>query len=389
MRILFVSPQPFFIHRGTPMAVRTMAEALGSMGHRVDLLTYHIGNDVEMPNVSIHRIPQFPVARIPTGFSWKKLVLDVPLSFKLVRMALSGKHDVVHCVEEAVFPALATRFLHRKPVIFDIDSSMPDQLSQNGGLLRTLRPFFDWLERWAVRKSLCSVTVCSSLTVNAKHAAAGKEVFQIEDPPVAPDAAPPASGSEDIRRSLGIGTEPVCAYMGNFSRYQGIDLMLGAFKEVVTRMPKVKLLIIGGSVKEVLELREKAKQCGVADGLALAGRRNPGESSTMLRAADVLVSPRIEGTNTPMKIYTYMASGVPIVATDMLTHTQVLDKNSAVLVKPDADDLAKGILRLLADRQFGERLAENAARIVEEHYSHDKYLEKLHAAYSWIESHAG
>ena len=54
-----------------------------------------------------------------------------------------------------------------------------------------------------------------------------------------------------------------------------------------------------------------------------AGRRDPGVSA---RRCDVLVSPRSRGTNTPLKIYQYLRSGKPIVATRLLTHTQVLER---------------------------------------------------------------
>ena len=57
----------------------------------------------------------------------------------------------------------------------------------------------------------------------------------------------------------------------------------------------------------------------------------------MSQACDILVSPRIRGTNTPLKIYSYLRSGKPIVATDLLTHTQVLSPDVARLVAPDAD----------------------------------------------------
>ena len=53
MDMLFVAPQPFFVDRGTPIAVRTMVEALGSIGHRVDLLTYHLGATPQIEGVRI------------------------------------------------------------------------------------------------------------------------------------------------------------------------------------------------------------------------------------------------------------------------------------------------------------------------------------------------
>ena len=78
MNILVLSPQPFFQARGTPIAVRLVLEFLSSRGHRVDVLTYHEGSDVEIPNCRILRIPRIPgVRNIRPGFSFKKILCDL------------------------------------------------------------------------------------------------------------------------------------------------------------------------------------------------------------------------------------------------------------------------------------------------------------------------
>ncbi len=386
MNVLFVAPQPFFTNRGTPIAVRLMTEALGSMGHHVDLLTYHLGSDLEMGNVSIHRIPDFPIRKVSTGFSLGKLVLDMPLSMKFLRMATRGKYDLIHCVEESVFIALFTQPLHRRPFVFDVDSSMPDQLSRKGRLWRDLNSFFTLMENWAIRRSLCCITVCSSLSKNVLKVDPGKKVFQIEDIPIVPGKRMSRAEVEEKRLELGIGDGKLCAYMGNFSRYQGIDLMFSAFRKVKGRIRKARLMVIGGSTGEVRQQEGRAHELGILDDITFTGRKPPEESADLLQIADVLLSPRVHGTNTPMKIYTYMASGVPIVATNLLTHTQVLDDTSAVLVAAGPDEMAEGIVRLLENDELGRRLAAAAAKVVQENYSRKRYVEKLRDAYDWIEN---
>ena len=63
----------------------------------------------------------------------------------------------------------------------------------------------------------------------------------------------------------------------------------------------------------------------------------------------MLVSPRSRGTNTPLKIYQYLRSGRAIVATRLLTHTQVLDDSVAILTGVSPQEFADGILAALAD----------------------------------------
>ena len=74
-----------------------------------------------------------------------------------------------------------------------------------------------------------------------------------------------------------------------------------------------------------------AARAGIEDATIFAGERPAEEIPAYLLAADVLVSPRSRGTNTPLKIYQYLRSGKPIVATRLLTHTQVLTDDTAVL----------------------------------------------------------
>ena len=68
--------------------------------------------------------------------------------------------------------------------------------------------------------------------------------------------------------------------------------------------------------------------------MVFTGQQPAREIPAFVQACDILVSPRIRGTNTPLKIYSYLRSGKPIVATDLLTHTQVLSDGVARLVAP-------------------------------------------------------
>ncbi|MBT7065178.1 MAG: glycosyltransferase, partial [Verrucomicrobia bacterium] len=61
MKILLLAPHPFYQERGTPIAVRLLAETLAADGHHVDLLSYHEGDNVTIhPGVTHHRAPAPP-----------------------------------------------------------------------------------------------------------------------------------------------------------------------------------------------------------------------------------------------------------------------------------------------------------------------------------------
>jgi glycosyltransferase involved in cell wall biosynthesis len=112
------------------------------------------------------------------------------------------------------------------------------------------------------------------------------------------------------------------------------------------------------------------------------GKQAPDTLPRWMALADVLVSPRTLGGNTPFKIYTYLASGKPIVATRLDTHTQVLSDETAFLVEPTAIDLAAGIDSALSDPRERARRAKNGSALLDREYSVSRYREKVAAAYA-------
>ena len=113
-----------------------------------------------------------------------------------------------------------------------------------------------------------------------------------------------------------------------------------------------------------------------------AGQRPAEEIPAYLLAADVLVSPRSRGTNTPLKIYQYLRSGKPIVATRLLTHTQVLNDDTAVLTGATAREFADGILAALTDKERAAAIGRQARLMADTKYSYEAYLERTRQAYA-------
>ena len=127
-----------------------------------------------------------------------------------------------------------------------------------------------------------------------------------------------------------------------------------------------------------------ARVAAERDGLPVmfTGRRPPSEIPAYVAACDILVSPRTAGTNTPLKLYSYLRSGRPIVATDLRTHTQVLEPGTAVLVPPDPTAFAAAIGRLIDDPAERERVATAAAALAARKYSRASYVERTREAYA-------
>ena len=254
MRILFLAPQPFFEVRGTPLAVLAMVRALTALGHRVDLLTYPRGEDVEVDGVRHRRSLSLPVGRVPPGPSLAKLVLDLPFMAQAFWRMAVGRYDVVHAVEEAAHLAAPVARLLRLPLVMDVDSSIPDQLRQSGFAARGPLPWAaERLEAHALRHAAAVITVCRSLTDGVRARAPRTRVFQVEDPPLVDDLSPDAAAVAGLRHSLGLGPEPVVLYSGNLEPYQGVELLVDAAAEV----PEACFVIMGGEPAAIAALRSR------------------------------------------------------------------------------------------------------------------------------------
>ncbi len=96
-------------------------------------------------------------------------------------------------------------------------------------------------------------------------------------------------------------------------------------------------------------------------------------------AAAVLVSPRLHGPIPPSKIYEQLASGKPLVATRIWSHTQVLDDRVCYLVDPAPESLADGLLAALQDLGRNTERAENARALYEREYARPVYESKIQA----------
>lgn len=388
MRVLFIAPQPFFEERGTPLAVLEIISVLTASGHQVDLYTYPLGRDVELEGLKIIRSIKIPFLKeVRPGPSYRKALLDLLLFLKIFLSSLGRKYDVIHAVEESAFFGVFLSKLLRIPLIYDMDSSISQQISYTGFIKNNLIvKFASSLERWAIENSSLVITVCSSLTDIVKKGFPEKAVFQIEDLPLCcNDGKISGEVLEKVKKDLDIENEVVIVYTGNFEGYQGLDLLIHAMPYVVKEVRNVRFLLVGGEERQVIELKEKVRGLGIGDKVIFTGRRPLEEMSLYMGIADILVSPRIEGTNTPLKIYTYLKSGKPIVATNLLTHTQVLDRDVAILAEPDPESFAKGIILLAKDRELREAMGKRGASYVEGISNQKRFYEKVSDVYNYIE----
>jgi glycosyltransferase involved in cell wall biosynthesis len=377
MNILMIAPQPFFEPRGTPFSEYFRIQALTALGHGVDLVTYPFGEDKRIPGLRIFRCRRpLGIRAVKTGPSAAKLVLDLFLFCKALGRLRRGRYDLVHTHEEGNIMGVACQKIAGIPHLYDMHSSLVQQM-ENFQFTRSriIAGFFRFIENASLRNAASVIVICRSLFDHASRITSAAKLTLIEN--FLDDRPLPSNPDKQrlLRSEINPDGKKVVMYAGTLEPYQGIPLLLDA----MALLPdEFRLLLVGGTQPQVEELRRGLPAKGLAGRVLLLGRKPAGDMPYYLQAADVLVSPRTLGTNIPLKIYSYLASGVPVVATDLPTHTQTLNAEIAVLAAPHPEAFAAGILQAAGPR--GMAIAAQARDFCRANYTPERYRELVAAA---------
>ena len=229
------------------------------------------------------------------------------------------------------------------------------------------------------------VAVCRSLEELAASHGPDVPIVRVEDVSLLDQKNAPAKHVR-LDEDWQTAGRPLFMYVGNLERYQGIDLMLDAFVHLSYYHATAQLAIIGGTADAITHYRDRCRLLKLSDRVHFLGPRPIEQLGSYLRQADVLLSPRIDGKNTPMKIYSYLDSGRPIIATRLPTHTQVLNEEIAYLCEPNPLELARCMIWAADHPARSADLGERGAAAVQEHYSDAVIQAKLALFYEDIKS---
>lgn len=166
------------------------------------------------------------------------------------------------------------------------------------------------------------------------------------------------------RRRLGLPEGSVALYVGSFGGWKGTNTL---FEAAALLPPEVRVVVIGGTAQEVADAKKRHPQ------VLYLGPRPYAELPDNLAAADMLVLPNTATSDvslrftSPLKLFAYMASGVPIVASDLPSIREVLDESTAYFARPDDPaSFAATIVRAASDTQATKR-AHKAALLAQQY----------------------
>ncbi|MBX4209214.1 glycosyltransferase [Candidatus Parcubacteria bacterium] len=189
----------------------------------------------------------------------------------------------------------------------------------------------------------------------------------------------------DAREKLGLPHDKkIAVYTGHLYGWKGVDTLAKAADLLSSEF---LVVFVGGTAADVSRFREKY---GKFERVMIVGHKPHKEIPLWQKAADILILPNSAKENisafytSPMKLFEYMASRKPIVASDIPSIREIVDESSAFLVAPDdSAALAGGILLAANDKETAKARAEKARSLVEDH----SWSKRARRILDFIEAH--
>ena len=380
LRIAMIAACPFPYPRGTPIRIFRMAEALERRGHEVHVVTYHLGQETDGVRFHIHRIPEVRSYRhFAPGPTYGKLLLLNPMLIRVLSKLLRDYQiDIIHAHHyEGLLVAKARRSASAPPVIFDAHTLLAAELPfYTVGLgTRAKRYIGQLFDRYLPGRAAHVVAVTDTIRNRLVELGA-----------VLPEkVSVVTNGVEtsifDAAHAVQRNGSRTVIFAGNLARYQGIELLLDAFRVICERRSDVRLRIVTESAFD--EYEEIAQSLGIREYIDLVAAPFK-QLPAHLLGADIAVNPRTDGEGIPQKVMNYMAAARPIVSFEGSAAHLRHDETAWLVSDGDTTAFAEAILYLLDHPEAAARLGAAARQQIDRELSWDRTAEKMEAVYARV-----
>jgi glycosyltransferase involved in cell wall biosynthesis len=284
-------------------------------------------------------------------------------------------YQYVHAVEEAALIVLLACRRKHILLLYDMASSLPEQLANLPVFrMKPIRKLLDRIEKWLIFKA--DYIVCSrGLLPHIEKSGGKNSVCEWWFPTIIKEID--VKEKVKIRTDLGIGPDDhLFVYAGSFAPYQGIELLLDAIALLRDHPAQPRFLLAGATPEELSRIQVRWGQ-DTPPNVTLLGRQAKEKVVKFLASADFLISPRLYGANTPLKVFDYMGAGKPIIASDIFAHRVILDESRAVFFKNSAESLASAIADLMENRHKAIQLAEHSKAYAQAALTWPRFLDDI------------
>jgi phosphatidyl-myo-inositol alpha-mannosyltransferase len=345
MRVGLVCPYTWAVPGGVQQHIRDLAEALMGLGHEVSVIS-PADDDTPLPDYVVSAGRAVPV---PYNGSVARLAFGFLSASRVRRWVKEGAFDVLH-VHEPAAPSLSLLacWVADGPIVATVHTATPRSRVMHASA-PALRTALEKVNGWIAVSEAARTTLVEHTGGDAVLIPNGVTVRRYEK-------ASPLPGWPGAGGALG--------FLGRMDEpRKGLDVLLRAFETLGTQRPGLRLLIAGpGDTDDALEkvsapLRER---------VIMLGQVTEDDKARAYHSVDVFCAPNTGGESFGIVLAEAMASGAPIVASDLDAFRQVLRGGRAgeLFETGDPSDLARAAGRLLDDPQRRADLSAAASEAV-------------------------
>ena len=391
MKLLYLADIRFPLERANGIQSFATCHALAALGHEVNMIVRPDTHTPPRDPYAFYGLPRIPTLHVEVA------PLTGPpaarragyLTFALGRALGRARQDLIFTRDLALASLLLrVPAAMRAPVVYEAHTIAADAAEARPQLLSGADAASPAkLRRLAARDARVWRAADGYVTITAglrdelmRRFGSRSRVAVIPD-----GVRPPSPPHDGVEAERADEHDFTIGYAGHLYPWKGVDLII----EAIVALQDTRALIVGGHEREpdLARLRQQAKDLDCASRVTFTGPVPPPQVAARLREADVLILPnRASAISTeftsPLKLFEYMASGHPIVASDLPAFREILrDGENALLVEAgNPQALVAGITRIKDDRELGARLARQAAADVQD-YTWARRAERLQALF--------
>ncbi len=401
MKVLYVCADlgvPVLGGKGAAVHVRAMAQALRHAGHAVTLVAgqlvkspWETPADCAVPVVHVppsgdivhasSRLRAFAHAvAAPTTAAGevRRVLYSQELLIQLRQRFEHHPPDLVY-ERASLFGVAGLTFAREAgvPHVLELNAPLSDeqQRYRRGGALQALA---ETSEAWLLQHTGAVLAVSAPLAAHVTALGTDPARVHVIANGVDTDRFRPAPIDGALRARLGLGPGPVIGFVGGLRPWHGVEMLPRAIAALRRRHPQVQALIVGDGPLRA-EVTREVERLGLERHVTLAGAVPHDEIPACIRTFDVAVAPYPDAPHafyfSPLKVFEYMACGVPVVAADLGQLSEVVRDGTTGLVYPagDLDALVSACEAVLADPVAARRMgAAGVAAVAARHtWSHN------------------
>jgi len=387
MRILYITLENLWLHKGSVVHIREVIDGLQKRGHQVGLVgrAWTKVQNVDPHSISSKTLFLFKILW-PKGKSY--FLSSVSLFLYLLRVL--RQYDIIYARDfHTAIIALIPRLMFRKKLVLEINGIAHEEQSlKDDSIVRKVFVFLiQKAEKIAANYSdrVISVTPqiaayltqrfgCSSSRIEVVGNGVNTEIFL----PIQDDQALMC-----CKKRLGIEEkEGVIAFVGNLASWQGVGVLVESAARLLAKENGLKFLIVGeGLVKADLE--EKVMDWKLSRSFIFTGMVDYKEIPILINISDICVAPFISRRNrktgvSPLKVFEYMACGKPVVASRIEGLEFIEEEEVGRLVDPeDVIGLERALNALMKNPQERMRMGQKGLQVARERFSWESRITKI------------